>query len=93
MDSSQALGIIQALADGIDPRSGEVFAAESPYQNAQIVRALVVALRSLQERIEMENRRRSLPGNVGKPWSVEDESLLSSEFDTGKDVAELARQL
>lgn len=93
MESSQALSIIQSLADGVDPRTGECFAAESAYQSAPVVRALSVAVRAILRLIETEHRRKSLPGNVGKAWSVHEEGILISEFDSGKNVSELASQL
>ena len=35
MDDGEAVEIIKALADGVDPFTGEVFPPESPYQNVQ----------------------------------------------------------
>jgi hypothetical protein len=32
MDSARALAVVRSLANGVDPESGEVFGAESPYQ-------------------------------------------------------------
>lgn len=43
MEVVKALEIIRALADGIDPYTGEVYSANSPYQNAETVRALFTA--------------------------------------------------
>ncbi len=40
MDVDQAIVIVQKLADGVDPTTGERFPAESAYQNADTVRAL-----------------------------------------------------
>lgn len=44
MDYNTALKIIQTLSDDVDPVTGEVFPADSPYQNAQTVRALFTAI-------------------------------------------------
>jgi len=38
MNPDEALGIIRSLADGVDPYSGERFASDSPYQQADTVR-------------------------------------------------------
>ncbi|MBN8547784.1 MAG: hypothetical protein J0M12_00565 [Deltaproteobacteria bacterium] len=91
MDASHALIIVQALADGVNPTTGECFPAESPYQQAQVVRALALAVKALQQSVEQEVRRRSLPGNVGKPWSVSDETTLAAEYDSGRNIQELAQ--
>ena len=48
MNQSEALSMVRALANGVDPASGEVFPAQSPYQRADIVRALFVAAEALE---------------------------------------------
>lgn len=48
MDATRAHTLISALANGIHPSTGERFAPDSPYQQAEIVRALYCALRALE---------------------------------------------
>ncbi len=48
MDATRAHMLISTLADGIHPNTGERFAPDSPYQQAEIVRALYCALRALE---------------------------------------------
>ena len=48
MEKQAALNIIQQLANGIDPHTGEVFRADSPYQHPDTVRALFIAARALE---------------------------------------------
>jgi len=43
MELDRAKEIIKALADGVDPYTGERFPADSPYQQADTVRALADA--------------------------------------------------
>ena len=43
MNQTQALEVVRALANGVDPDTGEVFSAESPYHRPPTVRALFVA--------------------------------------------------
>lgn len=47
MDYDRMLAVLANLADGIDPVSGTVFPADSPYQHPETVRALLLALRRL----------------------------------------------
>lgn len=47
MDNAQAFRIVSALANGVNPLSGEVFPADSPYQAADIIRALYAAVRAM----------------------------------------------
>lgn len=40
MERDNAAKILQTLADGVDPATGEPFPASSPYQRADVVRAM-----------------------------------------------------
>lgn len=52
MHSEKALEIIQLLADGVDPVSGEVFPKDSPYNHSEVTRALYHATWLLEEKVE-----------------------------------------
>jgi len=91
MEKQAALHIVQALAQGIDPHTGETFPAASPYQHPDTVRALFEAAQALAE--AMTERPRSARGaleNAGKPWSDEEDQTLIDAFDAGKRIPELA---
>lgn len=92
MNEVQALQIVRALANGVDPASGEVYPPESPYQKPDTVRALFMASRALERVAESEQRRGRLPSNAGKPWSEDDDVRLAAGFDAGKSQPELARE-
>jgi hypothetical protein len=90
MDQAQALAIVRSLANGVDPESGEVFAADSAYQRPQVVRALYEAAAAL-ERIERFERRRSqMPPKTGEPWTEDEDRKLLAAFDAGRALQELA---
>ena len=91
MEISTALGILRRLSDGIDPVTGEVFPTGSPYQQPDIIRALFMAVNSLEKTQEKAARRETLPVNAGKPWTKEEEKLLTDSFDKGVTVNELAK--
>jgi hypothetical protein len=101
MDEHKALSIVSALANGVNPLTGEVFPADSPYQSSDIVRALFVAVRALEAAStlgstplrapETPRSRSDLPSNVGKPWSQEEDQRLLAEFDRGRSPRELAK--
>jgi hypothetical protein len=88
MEAEQAQQIVRALAQGIDPHTGETYAGDSPYQHPQTVRALYHALDAMQQ--PGQARRKQLPENAGKSWSPEDDQLLGAGFDAGKDTKQLA---
>jgi hypothetical protein len=66
-----------------------VFPNDSPYQNVDIVRALVLVTRMLETK-SRSRARSNMPSNAGKPWNdAEDEQLLR-EFDRGQALQKLA---
>ena len=92
MEEARALTLVTALASGVNPLTGELFAADSPYQSPDVIRALYIAVRAL----EAAGRRRTRgPGaassNAGKPWSDDEDHQLLSAFDNGQPLAELAQ--
>jgi hypothetical protein len=91
MDEAKALGIVAALADGINPLTGEVFTEDSPYQSPDVVRALFLARSALESR-RRNRSRNTLPANAGKPWTAAEDTQLLTQFDRGLAVAELARE-
>jgi len=48
MDKEQTLKILNALANGVHPATGEKFAADGPYQHPDTVRALFEAMRAVE---------------------------------------------
>jgi hypothetical protein len=95
MEKEHTLKILNALANGVHPATGEQFAADSPYQHPDTVRALFEAVRMIQNSrspaAERQPKPTSMPGNTGLRWSTEEEARLAAAFDAGKNVDELAR--
>jgi hypothetical protein len=102
MEKEQTLRILNALANGVHPATGEKFAQDGPYQHPDTVRALFQAMRAV-EGSEMPAgmapaatpapaRKPALPqSGSGSRWSAEEEQRLASAFDAGRTVDELAR--
>ncbi|WP_189000612.1 HRDC domain-containing protein [Deinococcus roseus] len=89
MESREALRILQLLADGVDPHSGEVFEDTSPYQHPQVVRALfyaVGAIESLSGEIApvlgkpQKSSNSSKPDKPEKPEKAESQELNLGEL-------------
>jgi hypothetical protein len=94
MEREQALKILNALANGVHPATGEVFAADSPYQHPDTVRALFDAVRVMESGSAAAPRERKtsdIPANTFVRWTPEEEERLAAAFDSGKTSAELAR--
>lgn len=92
MDASEALTILQILADGVDPQTGEVFADDSTFQHPQTIRALFFAIRALEESEKRRKReeRRQLPENAGKSWERTEDEELGRDFDAGMTTKQIA---
>ena len=95
MEREHALKILNALANGVHPATGEVFAADSPYQHPDTVRALFEAVRLMEgappTRTPAERRSGDIPANTFLRWTSEEEERLKAGFDAGKTSAELAQ--
>ena len=87
-----ALPIVQALADGVNPVTGEAYPDQSPYAEPRTLRALYSAVDLMQKEIEREKRRERLPANFGKPWTAEEDQAAVSEYDSGLTLPEMARR-
>lgn len=92
MELDRAKEIIQALADGVDPYTGERFPADGPYQRADTVRALYTALEALEKPKRIRNPRPVDPNKprAGGPWSPEEEDRLRAAYTAHKPIPEIA---
>jgi hypothetical protein len=93
MNDEQALKIVSALANGIDPIRNEPMERAPVFQELDVIRALYVAVRALESTSRSRARasRRRMPANAGKPWSEEEDRQLLERFDAGQTLAQLAQ--
>ena len=92
MQLDTALPIVRALADGVNPATGEAYPDHSPYAEPRTLRALYSAVDLMTKEIEREKRRERLPANFGKPWTPDEDSVLEREYDAGMPMGEIARK-
>ncbi len=101
MELTEARTIVRTLAQGVDPTTGEVFAADSPYNHPKVIRALFTLhehARATRGRMGADEKRqrnleRGLPGNAGLPWTDDDRARVASGFEDGRTLTELAAAL
>lgn len=93
MDDNKALAIVSALANGLNPQTGEPFEVDTPYQALDVIRALYVAVNALElsSRSKARKNRARMPANAGKSWSEQEDRELLEKFDAGQSVAQLAQ--
>lgn len=89
MELQSARQIIDTLARGIHPVTGEMMPEDSPYNAPPVIRALFAVACALEDRPAAKPRR-DLPPNSGKPWMPEEDRLLVERFDAGRPIAEMA---
>lgn len=90
MQLEAALPIVRALADGVNPITGEVYPEHSPYAEPRTLRALYTAVDVLEKEVERGRRRDKLPANFGKPWTETEDTALVGEFDAGTPLGVMA---
>jgi len=84
MDKKHTLKILNTLANGIDPTTGEVFPVDSPYQNVEVVRALFHAAQIIAN-------VKDLPENAGTAWEEEEINKVIAQFKEGVPITQIAK--
>ena len=87
MDRQQVITVLESLANGTDPSTGARIPSDT-FHSADTVRALFAAASLLK------NARNGNTKFVaaGTPWSSEEDSRLTQEFERGMTVAQIALQ-
>ena len=98
MELQNARQIIDTLAQGIHPVTGEAMPEDSPYNAPPVIRALFAVSQALEGGAPAPAKpqprvRAAPPVNAGKPWSDEDDAVLNAGFDRGDDLKALADAL
>ncbi|MDX3774995.1 hypothetical protein QE250_12795 [Chromatiaceae bacterium AAb-1] len=102
MEKDKAFSIVDALANGINPVTGECFPEDSPYNHPDIIRALFSVLREQQtvkkpkkslEEKQQENLAKGLPMNYGLPWTDENIDLVIKQFALNVPIDVIANQI
>jgi hypothetical protein len=91
MEIQEALKIMRALADGVNPETSEVPSSELVCQYAPVVRAFHRAVGALEIMEERERSRRPLPANAGRSWSRAEDSQVCDELQRGIDFHQIAK--
>ena len=89
MSPLEAKKIIDALANGIDPETGEILPSQSTFNSPQVIRALFVAVSALDKAARRADRDTALPKNAGRSWSDEEDKQFLVIFDSGTPVKEI----
>ena len=88
MDIERAKELISALAEGIDPITGEVLPPDHICNNAEIIRAFYTVL----HKDNTEPKKKKTYESSGKRWTKEDDQLLKELFEQGEKISEIQRK-
>jgi hypothetical protein len=92
MSNERSLEVPDLLARGIDPTSGEGFPPDSPYQNADVVRALHDGITALQHAGKAPARKKHAPEKAGRSWTKNEDKTLLQKYSSGMQVNDLAKR-
>ncbi len=88
MDLIRAKEIISALAEGIDPTTGEVLESNHVCNKAEVVRAFYTVLENLPKA-----KSKFAPENTGKQWTKEDDELLIALYTSDASRRDICKAL
>lgn len=86
MDILRAKEIVRALADGVDPNTGEILPEESVFNSPDVIRALYTLVTCVEEPKPDPLR------NAGKPWTEIEDDKLRDEFASGLRLSDIASE-
>lgn len=89
MDSIEAKRILELLAKGVNPATGEIVAADSPLNEREVIGALHFALARLELPAQTD-KPNDRPKHAGTAWQPEEDAELLKGFDSGMTPRELA---
>ncbi len=87
MDITRAKELLSALADGIDPFTGELLPQNHVCNQPEMIRAFHEVLNVIPS-----PKKKILPRNAGKPWTNIEEEKLLEEFDSGMTISAIAKE-
>lgn len=103
MELQEAKTLVNSLAEGVDPLTGEVLPDDSPYNQPRIIRALYTLLMQGSEKTraakktsaekQQANLDAGRPRNAGLPWADEARQELAARFNGGTPLDELEQHL
>lgn len=88
MEVQEAITIMRALADGVNPETREACANDSVYRNPHVVKALNRAVAAL---VSQQERDRNKPTSAGKYWTHAEDEQVCQELRKGIDFQQIAK--
>lgn len=101
MNQDKIVTIIEALANGIDPITGEVLPDNSPYNQPEVIRSLFQVTKLIPkakkskrttEQKQQENLEKGLPKNYGLAWLEGDINSVVNQYKSNVTIDDIAEE-
>lgn len=105
-DMESHINVVKALAEGVNPTTGEYYPDDSPYNSPVVIRALYTLLQEVEHRKgkprgskktveekQASNVANGLPKNAGLAWQEEERESVKSMFSNGELIPSIALRL
>lgn len=89
MSPKEAKRILELLANGVDPATGEILPGDHVVNSPDVIRALFLGAQAL-DTDPVKPQKTSPGGQAGKPWSAEEEQRLIAEFEHGASIEQMS---
>lgn len=86
----RARGVLDALVQGVHPKSGNELPEDSVVNEIEVNRAMSTAVLALDQMSARLARRALLPESVGKTWTGAEEQRLIKAIRAGELIADIA---
>lgn len=90
MQEQRAREILQMLIEGNDPFTGEELPSGTVLQEAEVMRAMLAGVAALDQIMARASRRATLPQNIGRAWSEEEQAQLIEAFHADEPLEQVA---
>ena len=88
MQFTEAVKIVEALAEGYDPDTGECLPADNACQRPDVIRALYLVVQKVKHPAGLPP---AALANAAKPWTAAEEAGPARAYESGVTVARLAQ--
>ena len=90
MPQQRASEILLGLVNGVDPLTQEDLPKGTILEKADVVRALLIGVATIEFAAARELRRKQFPQNTGRTWTGEENGQLVESFQAREPIAEIA---
>lgn len=90
MNLSETIKILAALAEGVNPITGEILAPGQPFEEPSVIRALYTAVQHLRQVQAKAEQSVPSPPKAYQAWNVEEDQELIRQFNANIPIKTIA---